>query len=94
MPPAQACALQAALRCVQQGDALRSRLQQHIARFRRGVAGLPLTLSASQTAIQPLLVGTTSGRWIWRSGCASRACGSAPFVRRRCRRAGRGCVLR
>ncbi|HDJ1439982.1 TPA: 8-amino-7-oxononanoate synthase [Serratia rubidaea] len=57
MPPAQACALQAALRCVQQGDALRSRLQQHIARFRRGVAGLPLTLSASQTAIQPLLVG-------------------------------------
>ncbi|AVJ16716.1 8-amino-7-oxononanoate synthase [Serratia rhizosphaerae] len=57
MPPAQACALQAALRCVQQGDALRSRLQQHIARFRRGVADLPLTLSDSQTAIQPLLVG-------------------------------------
>jgi 8-amino-7-oxononanoate synthase len=57
MPPAQACALQAALSCIQQGDELRSRLQKHIQHFRAGVAGLPLTLTASDTAIQPLLVG-------------------------------------
>lgn len=57
MPPAQACALQAALRCIQQGDALRSQLQRHIQRFRAGVASLPLALTDSDTAIQPLLVG-------------------------------------
>lgn len=57
MPPAQACALQAALHCVQQGDELRQRLQGGIRRFRAGVVGLPLTLSDSSTAIQPLLVG-------------------------------------
>ncbi|MHA7847835.1 8-amino-7-oxononanoate synthase [Serratia sp. D1N4] len=57
MPPAQACALQAALRCIQQGDELRSQLQRHIQRFRAGVANLPLTLTDSDTAIQPLLVG-------------------------------------
>ncbi|RLM15914.1 8-amino-7-oxononanoate synthase [Gibbsiella quercinecans] len=57
MPPAQACALQAALQRIQQGDALRARLQAHIQRFRAGVAGMPLTLTDSQTAIQPLLVG-------------------------------------
>ncbi|WON77996.1 8-amino-7-oxononanoate synthase [Serratia sp. UGAL515B_01] len=57
MPPAQACALQAALRCIQQGDALRERLQNNIQHFRAGVAGLPLALTVSDTAIQPLLVG-------------------------------------
>lgn len=57
MPPAQACALQAALRCIQQGDELRGQLQEHIQRFRVGVANLPLALTDSDTAIQPLLVG-------------------------------------
>lgn len=57
MPPAQACAIQAALRCIQQGEELRERLQSHIQRFRAGVAGLPLRLMGSDTAIQPLLVG-------------------------------------
>lgn len=57
MPPAQACALLAALHCIQQGDELREQLQSHIQHFRAGVAGLPLALTASSTAIQPLLVG-------------------------------------
>ncbi|PVZ87046.1 8-amino-7-oxononanoate synthase [Serratia sp. S1B] len=57
MPPAQACALQAALHCIQQGDELRVRLQRHIQRFRAGVADLPLKLTDSDTAIQPLVVG-------------------------------------
>ncbi|WP_145495011.1 8-amino-7-oxononanoate synthase [Yersinia bercovieri] len=57
MPPAQAVALQAALLRIQQGDDLRQQLQQRIAQFRRGAADLPLSLGASDTAIQPLLVG-------------------------------------
>ncbi|CNI41377.1 MULTISPECIES: 8-amino-7-oxononanoate synthase [Yersinia] len=57
MPPAQAVALQAALKRIQQGDDLRQRLQQRIAQFRRGVAELPLSLGESETAIQPLRVG-------------------------------------
>ena len=57
MPPAQCCALLAALQQIQQGDALRARLQQNIARFRAGAAQLPWQLMASDSAIQPLIVG-------------------------------------
>jgi 8-amino-7-oxononanoate synthase len=57
MPPAQACALQAALACIREGDELRARLQDNIRRFRQGAAPLALTLTDSDTAIQPLLVG-------------------------------------
>ncbi|NIH15854.1 8-amino-7-oxononanoate synthase [Serratia symbiotica] len=57
MPPAQACALRAALRRIQQGDALRAWLQDNILRFRQGAAQLSLALTASDTAIQPLWVG-------------------------------------
>ncbi|WP_380181138.1 8-amino-7-oxononanoate synthase [Kalamiella sp. sgz302252] len=57
MPPAQACALQAALHAVQQGDDLRARLQHNISLFRKGAAELGLELLPSATAIQPLLVG-------------------------------------
>ncbi|GAB2936376.1 8-amino-7-oxononanoate synthase [Hafnia psychrotolerans] len=57
MPAAQVCALQASLRCIQHGDDLRDKLMGNIARFRAGVAGLPYPLTASATAIQPLIVG-------------------------------------
>ncbi len=57
MPPAQCCALLAALQQIQQGDALRARLQQNIARFRAGATQLPWQLMASDRAIQPLIVG-------------------------------------
>ena len=57
MPPAQACALQAALQQIQQGDALRQRLYANIQRFRAGAASLPWKLMQSESAIQPLIVG-------------------------------------
>nr|WP_154325178.1 8-amino-7-oxononanoate synthase [Pantoea sp. 201603H] len=57
MPPAQACALQAALTEIQQGDYLRQQLAENIARFRYGARHLPFTLGDSETAIQPLIVG-------------------------------------
>jgi 8-amino-7-oxononanoate synthase len=59
MPPAQAQTLSASLAIIRspQGDALRQHLQRLIARFRAGAAGLPFQLAASETAIQPLIVG-------------------------------------
>src|SRR5471030_176290 len=57
MPAAQVCALQASLRCIQQAEGLRDKLACNIARFRAGAAGLPYQLTASATAIQPLIVG-------------------------------------
>lgn len=60
MPPAQCCALLAALQHVQNGDALRERLYSHIERFRAGAAGLPWQLAPSNSAIQPLIIGENS----------------------------------
>lgn len=57
MPPAQACALRAALTCIQQGGALRQTLGRHIAQFRAGAENLPFILMPSQSPIQPLIVG-------------------------------------
>lgn len=56
-PPALAVALLESLKLIEQGDALRSHLQQLIARLRAGLAGLPWQLMPSDTAIQPLLIG-------------------------------------
>ncbi|MFB6434750.1 MAG: 8-amino-7-oxononanoate synthase [Candidatus Malihini olakiniferum] len=57
MPPAQACAVRAALTCIQQGDALRNKLSCHIAQFRRGARDLPFILMPSKSPIQPLIIG-------------------------------------
>nr|CBX80061.1 8-amino-7-oxononanoate synthase [Erwinia amylovora ATCC BAA-2158] len=57
MPPAQACAIRAALGCIQQGDDLRQQLAANITRFRQGGQGLRWPLAASDSAIQPLIVG-------------------------------------
>ncbi|MCL6406465.1 8-amino-7-oxononanoate synthase [Dickeya dadantii] len=59
MPPAQACALDAALAVVRgaDGEARRDALAQLVRRFRDGAAGLPFRLLASASAIQPLIVG-------------------------------------
>ncbi|WP_038904731.1 8-amino-7-oxononanoate synthase [Dickeya zeae] len=59
MPPAQACALSAALAVIRgdDGDARRDALAQNVQRFREGAAGLPFRLLASESAIQPLIVG-------------------------------------
>jgi 8-amino-7-oxononanoate synthase len=57
MPPAQAYALSAALGVIRRNESRRTQLHANIARFRKGAGQLPLKLMASQTAIQPLIVG-------------------------------------
>ncbi|WLS77733.1 8-amino-7-oxononanoate synthase [Erwinia pyri] len=57
MPPAQVCALHAALTAVQQGDEQRLRLHHNVALFREGARALGLALLPSGTAIQPMIVG-------------------------------------
>ena len=59
MPPAQAVTLSRALALIRsdEGEARRHALRQRIARFRDGAAQLGLGLTASESAIQPLIVG-------------------------------------
>lgn len=59
MPPAQAVALLAAFNLIRSddGEALRQRLAAHIRQFRAGVRDLPVAITASRSAIQPLIVG-------------------------------------
>ncbi|AMO48622.1 8-amino-7-oxononanoate synthase [Kosakonia oryzendophytica] len=59
MPPAQAMALSAALQVIRspEGDNRRQHLSALIARFRHGAAQLGMTVTDSQSAIQPLIVG-------------------------------------
>ncbi|MGY0155174.1 8-amino-7-oxononanoate synthase [Edwardsiella tarda] len=57
MPPAQACALRAALQVVRQADSARARLASHVARLRQALAGGRWRLADSHSAIQPLIVG-------------------------------------
>ncbi len=56
-PPAIACALSKSLQLIENGDALRANLMARIGQLRDGLAGLPLKLLPSLTAIQPLIVG-------------------------------------
>jgi len=58
LPPAVAAAVLAALDLLEQEPERRERLQGLIDRFRSGAAALGLPLSASETPIQPLLLGT------------------------------------
>ena len=74
MPPAQACALQAALRAVQQGDELRQQLAENIARFRGGAQQLPFRLAESATAIQPLIIGDNQRALTLASQLRKRGC--------------------
>jgi 8-amino-7-oxononanoate synthase len=56
-PPLLACALQVSLALIREEPQRRERLAALIARFRAGAAGLPWRLPASETPIQPLIVG-------------------------------------
>ena len=56
-PPAIACALSKSLDLIRNGDTLRANLVARIGQLRDGLAGLPLRLLPSPTAIQPLIVG-------------------------------------
>ena len=60
MPAAQACAVSKSIELVQAADDARAHLGQLIARFRQGADALGWTLGASETPIQPLLVGESS----------------------------------
>lgn len=57
MPPALAAAAHAAVTLAREESWRRDKLQQLIARFRRGAEQLGLPLMPSRTAIQPLLLG-------------------------------------
>lgn len=59
-PPAVAAATRAALRLIQRESWRRERLHELIAHFRRGALQLGLQLLHSETAIQPIVLGTAS----------------------------------
>ena len=56
-PPALAAALIESVRLIEHDEWRRARLREHVARLRAGLRELPWTLLASETPIQPLLVG-------------------------------------
>ncbi|MFM5437944.1 8-amino-7-oxononanoate synthase [Aeromonas enteropelogenes] len=60
MPAAQACAVSKSIELVRGADEARARLARLIARFRQGAQALDWQLGASDTPIQPLLVGESS----------------------------------
>ena len=62
MSPALAGATRASVQLLQtaEGDDLRTTLAENIAYFRAKMSALPLTLMASSTAIQPILLGETA----------------------------------
>ncbi|BBR38916.1 8-amino-7-oxononanoate synthase [Aeromonas veronii] len=60
MPAAQACAVSKSIELVRAADEARAHLARLIARFRQGAEGLGWPLGASDTPIQPLLVGESS----------------------------------
>ncbi|HHJ80169.1 MAG TPA: aminotransferase class I/II-fold pyridoxal phosphate-dependent enzyme, partial [Candidatus Tenderia electrophaga] len=57
LPPAVAEASRASLKLLQTGHWRRERLQARIKQFRQGATELGLKLMASETPIQPLLIG-------------------------------------
>ena len=56
-PPALSVAITTSLRLIAAADERRSHLRALVQRLRSACAGLPWTLAASETAIQPLIVG-------------------------------------
>ena len=57
MPPALAAATSKAVEIARGGDALRAQLSENITRFRAQAMAAGLAITASQTAIQPILFG-------------------------------------
>lgn len=73
LPPAMAAAGMASLRVLQTESWRREHLQRLIARFRAGASALALSLSPSQTPIQPLILGpdgvaVNASEWLWEQG--------------------------
>jgi len=59
MPPAIAAATRASLKIVQNESERREKLNQHIQQFKKGARELGIELMPSDTAIQPIMVGST-----------------------------------
>ena len=59
MPPAIAAATRASLKIVQNESERREKLNQHIQQFKKGARELDIELMPSDTAIQPIMVGST-----------------------------------
>lgn len=56
-PPALSVALLQSLQLIEQGNFLRTQLQEMVKKLRSGLSDLPWQLMPSDTAIQPLLIG-------------------------------------
>jgi 8-amino-7-oxononanoate synthase len=56
-PPSLSVALLESLKIIENGDELRTHLHRLIEKLRQGLRDLPWSLMASETAIQPLLIG-------------------------------------
>ncbi len=65
LPPALAAATRVSLRLVQEEGWRRERLQELIARFRRGVEEIGLPLMQSTTPIQPIVAGSSEQALEW-----------------------------
>ncbi len=65
MPPALACATRQSLRMVRNESWRRDHLSQLIEAFRAGVSGLGLQLMASNSPIQPVVVGSSEKALAW-----------------------------
>ena len=59
MPPAIAAATRASLNIVENERERREKLNQHIQQFKKGASELGIELMPSDTAIQPIMVGST-----------------------------------
>lgn len=76
MPPAQAATLSRALMLIggDEGEERREILRGHVARFRRGAQQLGLRLTASESAIQPLIIGDNAGALALAAQLRARGC--------------------
>lgn len=71
-PAALAAATRAALRVVREEPERRTRLSERIQQFRAGAAHAGLTVMPSETAIQPLLLGSVERVIAWRDALRER----------------------
>ena len=74
LPPANAVASRCALKLVKQAKASRETLRQHIAHFRQGAARLQLNLWNSDTAIQPIVLGSSALALKWSEHLKQQGC--------------------
>lgn len=72
LPPAVAAATRDSLRIIREDEGLRANLRDHIAYFRAEVSRLGLDLMASDTPIQPIVLGDNERALAWSAALQSR----------------------